>query len=157
MSGLPYYRSHGEPNQISFKHSHHGVCSWVLNILWIIVGGWHMFLTWFTVGLILCLTCIGIPCGWQTMKISFFLLLPFGTTLEYADHEDDGVTCCCRCSNFILNVIWALTVGWILALQAVLTGALLCLTIVGIPFGWQCFKLTVLCFRPFGIKFNVLD
>ena len=53
-----------------------------------------------------------------------------------------------------MNVIWAVTIGWILALQAFVTGLLLCFTIIGIPFGISCFQLAFLCFRPFGVSFS---
>jgi uncharacterized membrane protein YccF (DUF307 family) len=132
---------------ISFRRDRRGPCDWILNFLWLLLGGWHLFLTWFTAGLILCMTCIGIPCGCQAIKISIFLLFPFGKT---AVNTNDGGPCC----NCLLNIIWAVTVGWILAIQAFLTGIVLCITIVGIPFGVQCFKLTVLCFCPFGIDFT---
>jgi len=59
-----------------------------------------------------------------------------------------------RSCNCVLNVVWAVTAGWILAIQAFLTGCVFMVTIVGIPFGWQCWKLTYICFCPFGIDFT---
>mmetsp|Transcript_17425 Transcript_17425/g.20109 ORF Transcript_17425/g.20109 Transcript_17425/m.20109 type:complete len:160 (-) Transcript_17425:332-811(-) len=143
-------------SEISFTRDRRGPCSWIFNILWLLLGGWHLFLTWLFAGLTLCLTCIGIPCGWQVIKISFFLLFPFGQTLHYS-HElvhDPGARCCMRSCNCLLNIVWAVTAGWILAIQAFLTGVLFCITIIGIPFGIQCFRLTVLCFCPFGTDFS---
>jgi uncharacterized membrane protein YccF (DUF307 family) len=149
--------------QISFRHDRRGACSWILNILWLVLGGWQMFLTWFFTGLLICCcTCIcipfgwiGIPFGWQVIKISMFLLFPFGKTMTYThDQFQDGGRCCVRSCNCFLNIVWAVIVGWILALQALITGILLMVTIVGIPFGWQCFKLTYLCFCPFGFDFT---
>lgn len=141
---------------ISFRRDRRGPCDWILNFLWLVLGGWHLFLTWFLAGFTLCLTCIGIPCGCQAIKISVFLLFPFGKTVVYKhDYIDDaGAQCCFRSCNCLLNTFWALTVGWILALQALLTGIVLCITIVGIPFGIQCFKLMLLCFCPFGTDFT---
>ena len=52
----------------------------------------------------------------------------------------------------IANIIWILTGGWILSLLWAILGALLCITIVGIPFGLQCFKAAKLSFFPFGKK-----
>ena len=148
--------SHRQVQEIRFSHDRRGACSWILNFLWLIIGGWHMFLTWFFAGLLICCTCIGIPCGLQVIKISCFLLFPFGKTLTYTHDniQDAGGRCCVRSCNCFLNVLWAVTAGWILALQAFLTGCALMVTIVGIPFGWQCFKLTYLCFCPFGIDFT---
>lgn len=156
---MPY----GQPQQhqskqqeITFKHDRRGLCAWILNFLWVAVAGWHLFTTWFVAGLILCCTCIGIPCGWQAIKISIFLLFPFGKSLMYT-HEQvqgEGGRCCMRSCNCLLNVLWAVTVGWIFALQALLSGILLMMTIIGIPFGWQCFKLCYLCLCPFGMDFT---
>lgn len=99
---------------------------------------------------------IGCPCGVQAIKISIFLLFPFGKQIVHIHDsiDDQGAQCCFKSCNCLLNLIWAVTVGWILAIQAFLTGIVLCLTIVGIPFGIQCFKLTLLCFCPFGIDFT---
>jgi len=138
---------------ITFSRDSRGVCYWVLNIIWILLGGWHMFLAWFTAGLVLCVTCIFFPCGYQLIKISLFLLFPFGLSLVES-HEsilDEDLRCCSMVCSCLLNVLWAVTIGWILALQQILTGILLCLTIIGIPFGWQCMKMSYLCFRPFGL------
>lgn len=150
---------HEEVQYISFTQDRRGCCSWLLNLLWIVLGGWHMFSTWFVAGLALCLTCIGIPCGLQVIKISWFLLCPFGKQLKYHHHDisDEGGRCCFRGCNCLLNIVWAVTAGWLLALQALLTGVVFCITIIGIPFGWQCFKLTYLCFCPFGIDFTAED
>jgi uncharacterized membrane protein YccF (DUF307 family) len=147
---------------ITFEHDRRGVLSWVLNLIWLLIGGWHMFLTWFVVGALICCTIIGIPCGWQVMKISFFMLFPFGKTIVYTHEEffgtnESGARCCFRGCNCVMNVVWAITVGWMLALEALLTGVLLMLTIIGIPFGWQCFKLTYICFCPFGVDFSALE
>jgi len=149
-------RSSHQIKQISFRHDRRGTFSWILNIIWLVLGGWHMFLTWFLMGLILCATCVGFPCGWQLIKISLFLLFPFGKTLTYTHEaiQDEGGRCCVRGCNCMLNIVWAVTAGWILALQAFFTGCALMVTIVGIPFGWQCFKLTYLCFCPFGTDFS---
>lgn len=148
--------SHHQLKTISFRRDRRGPCDWILNLLWLLLGGWHLFLTWFFAGLLLCATCFGIPCGWQVIKISIFLLFPFGKNVVYTHDfiEDEGGRCCMRSCNCLLNIVWAVTAGWILAIQAFLTGCLLCVTIVGIPFGIQCFKLTMLCFCPFGIDFS---
>ena len=155
-----------------------GCCSWLGNVLWLVLGGWHLFLTWITVGITLCATIVGIPFGWQCFKVAFFLLFPFGKQAVYYEDSTSLVVhdgeyrrpsgccsggcccCCCRCNSMssfcttLLNIIWAVCVGWILALQAFLTGILLCLTICGIPFGIQCFKLMQICFFPFGMDFT---
>lgn len=149
-------RSTNQVKKIAFRHDRRGACSWILNFLWLLLGGWHMFLSWLIAGIILCFSCVGIPCGLQCFKISFFLLFPFGKSLAYSHEtlEDGGGRCCMRSCNCVLNILWAITVGWILALQALITGVLLMVTVVGIPFGWQCFKLMYLCLCPFGTDFS---
>jgi uncharacterized membrane protein YccF (DUF307 family) len=138
------------------RRDRRGCCLWLLNLIWVVLAGWHMFLTWAATGLVLCVTCIFFPCGWQVLKISFFLLFPFGMRLEYPEDDivDDGERCCVKGCNCLLNTVWAVTAGWILALQAFLTGILLCMTIIGIPLGISCFQLSLLCFRPFGMSFS---
>ena len=138
------------------KYDRRGCCSWLGNILWLLLGGWHMFLSWMVAGLVLCVTCIFIPCGVQCIKIACFLLCPFGKTVVYYGSPNNN-SCCSSGCNFIMNVLWAVTAGWILAVQAFLTGVVLCLTIVGIPFGVQSFKLMQVCFCPFGKDFSSIQ
>lgn len=135
--------------RVSFVRDRRGPCSWLLNLLWFVVAGWHMFMAWFTVGILLCFTIIFFPCGYQVIKIACFLLFPFGKSIEASPAAQGGHCGGCNCC---LNIVWMCTVGWMLALQALVTGAVFCLTIVGIPFGWQCFKMASLCFWPFGLE-----
>jgi len=150
MSALPVHADQNDTRRVVvfYKQDRRGACAWIGNLLWLVLGGWHLFLSWCTVGVILCCTCIFCPCGLQVIKISIFLLFPFGKSMVPDSTAEN--CCCCNC---FLNIIWALTVGWVLALQAVLTGIVLCLTIVGIPFGIQCFKLAMISFWPFGMDF----
>lgn len=148
----------GEITKVTFTRDRRGIWSWILNILWLLIAGWHLFLTWFTTGVLICCTCIGIPFGIQVIKISIFLLFPFGKTIGYTvDDMDPGFASFMRGANCAFNCVWVIFVGWILALQAFLTGCLLMITIIGIPFGWQCFKLTYICFRPFGITLSAQE
>ncbi len=131
------------------RHDRRGPCSWIGNILWLVLGGWHLFLSWFTVGLVLRCTLILCPCGLQVIKISFFLLFPFGKQLVRDESYEN-----CLCCNCCLNIVWVISVGWILALQAAITGILLMLTFIGIPFGIQCCKLARISFWPFGMDLS---
>lgn len=110
------------------------------NILWIIFGGFLSALGWVLAGCLWCCTIIGIPVGLQCFKLASLSLNPFGKEVRY-----DGKTV-----SFLLNVAWFLISGWILALVNYGLGIILCITIVGIPFGKQFFKIGNLSLHPFG-------
>ena len=110
------------------------------NILWIIFGGFISALGWLLTGCLWCITIIGIPVGLQCFKLASISLNPFGKEIRY---EGEAV-------SFLLNVIWFLVSGWLLSLGNFLLGLVLCITIVGIPFGKQFFKIAKLALRPFG-------
>ncbi len=110
------------------------------NILWIIFGGLISALLWILAGCLWCITVIGIPIGLQCFKLSSISLNPFGKEITY----DGGA------GSFLLNIIWILLSGIELALYNLIAGLILCVTIVGIPFGLQFFKLAKLSLCPFG-------
>ena len=110
------------------------------NILWIIFGGFISALGWLLSGCLWCITIVGIPVGLQCFKLASISLNPFGKEIRY---EGEAV-------SFLLNVIWFLVSGWLLALGNFLQGLVLCITIVGIPFGKQFFKIAKLALHPFG-------
>ena len=110
------------------------------NILWIIFGGLLSALGWIITGILWCITVVGIPVGLQCFKLASISLNPFGKEIRY----EGGA------GSFILNVIWFIVGGFELALGNFLLGLLLCVTIVGIPFGKQFFKIAGLALRPFG-------
>lgn len=113
------------------------------NILWLILGGLLVAAYYFLSGLLLCLTIIGIPFGFQLMKMAGFSLWPFGREVR-SDTNDGG------CLAIIMNVLWILLGGIEIAMIHVAFGLLCCMTIVGIPFGMQHFKMAILAFVPFG-------
>lgn len=112
------------------------------NILWLIFAGvWLAF--WYVLsGLILCITIIGIPFGIQAFKLAGFTLWPFGRSV--ARTADGG------CLEVGFNIVWLVFFGWELFLMHIISGVVLCITIIGIPFGIQAFKLSVLALWPFG-------
>ena len=114
------------------------------NIIWFFVCGLELGIQWVFAGLVCFCTIIGIPYGVACFRISLFAFFPFGQTL--VDSENAGVC------TFVLNVIWVVFAGIWLWLTAVLVGAVLCLTIIGIPFGLACFRLAKVCFAPLGKK-----
>ena len=112
------------------------------NILWLICGGFFTGLSWIFLGLLWCITIVGIPIGKQCFKFASLSFCPFGKEVEYG-----GGTI-----KFLLNVVWLIFGGIFMALQYILYGCLLCITIIGIPFGMQMFKLAKLSLMPLGTK-----
>ena len=121
----------------------------LLNILWIICGGLISALGFWLAGLIWCITVVGIPVGVQCFKLSSISLNPFGKEII-----DDG-----GAGSVILNLLWIILFGWELAFTNVLIGIVLCITIIGIPFGKQFFKIANVALFPFGkrvVRTNVI-
>ena len=112
----------------------------LLNILWIIFGGLISWISWILAGCLWCITVVGIPVGLQCFKLASLSLNPFGKEVQY---EGGAV-------SFLLNVIWFILSGLVLALENFVLGCVLCITIIGIPFGKQFFKIAGLALRPFG-------
>lgn len=113
------------------------------NILWLVLGGLWLAVGYGLAGLALCFTIIGIPFGVQAFKLAAFTLLPFGRTV--VDAPSAG-----GCLSLAFNVLWLVLFGWELFVGHLVSGVALCLTIIGIPFGIQAFKLSVLALWPFG-------
>lgn len=119
------------------------------NIIWIIFGGFIIFLEYLVSGLLLCATIIGIPFGLQCFKIGVASLAPFSLKV---DNHSTGISG--GCLTTIFNIIWIFCGGIWIALTHLIFGLLFCITIIGIPFGRQHFKLMSLCFTPFGKTFK---
>jgi uncharacterized membrane protein YccF (DUF307 family) len=113
------------------------------NLLWLILAGFWLALSYAGSGLLLCLTIIGIPFGVQAFKLAGFALWPFERKVV---EKRDGA----GCLSVAFNLIWLVCFGWEIFLAHLVGGLLLCLTIIGIPFGIQAFKLSVLALWPFG-------
>ena len=97
------------------------------NILWLILGGLLLAASWAIIGLVLCITIVGIPLGIQAFKMAGLTLTPFGKTVEYGG----GV------GSVLINIIWFVLAGLWMAIGYILAGLLNCVTIIGIPFGIQ--------------------
>ena len=113
------------------------------NIIWIVFGGFFIAAQYFFASIVLMVTIIGIPFGIQTMKLALVALWPFGTVITTSEHTSG-------CISTIMNVLWILTGGIWIAISHVLFGLFFTLTIVGIPFGKQHFKMAGLALTPFG-------
>lgn len=112
------------------------------NLLWFIFGGFFSGLSWFLTGILWCITILGIPVGLQCFKFSSLSFFPFGKEVSYG-----GGT-----GSLILNVIWLIVSGLPLAFEHLFFGVILCISVIGIPFGIQQFKLAKLALMPFGAK-----
>ncbi|MCL2483848.1 MAG: YccF domain-containing protein [Firmicutes bacterium] len=113
------------------------------NVLWFICGGVVAFLLWLVAGLVFCVTIVGIPFGLQAFKLAKLSLAPFSRKIwmDPAKHP-------------VANAAWAVLVGWALALVTALAGVILCITIIGLPFGKQLFKFAQVALFPFGSEVN---
>ena len=112
------------------------------NLIWFLFGGLWMGLGWTLVGLVWCISIIGIPVGIQCFKFASLSFAPFGKEVEYGG----GLP------SLFANIIWIIFFGIPMAIENVIFGCLWCVTIVGIPFGLQFFKIAKLALAPFGAK-----
>lgn len=112
------------------------------NLLWFLLGGWLSAIGWLLVGLFWCITIIGIPVGVQCFKFAGLSAFPFGREVLYDT----------RPVSLIINILWLIFGGIELAVFHGITGLIFCITIIGIPFGKQHFKLAQLALLPFGTK-----
>ncbi|HZJ91031.1 MAG TPA: YccF domain-containing protein [Oscillospiraceae bacterium] len=110
------------------------------NFLWFIFGGLISGLTWVLVGCLWCISIVGIPIGIQCFKLASLAFFPFGKQVNYGGGA----------GSLLMNILWLLLSGIVLAFESAMLGVLLCTTIVGIPFGLQHFKLAKLALMPFG-------
>lgn len=115
----------------------------LLNILWIILGGLLVCIEYMVASFLLCITIIGIPFGIQTFKLGLLALLPFGANVVNSTSSGG-------CLSVFMNILWIILGGIWIALTHLAFGILLCITLIGIPFGMQHFKLAGLALTPFG-------
>ncbi len=119
----------------------------ILNIIWFVFGGGFVaWLLWVVLGGFLFLTVVGIPFGFAAFRIAGFAAFPFGKELvdSRAVGEERLV------GTGLANFLWLILAGVWLAISHILAGATLCLTIIGIPFGFAHFRLAAVCFAPLG-------
>ena len=115
----------------------------LMNILWLVLGGVVTAVDYIVASVGMMVTIIGIPFGIQTLKIGLLALCPFGKKIE-STPQSGG------CLSIIMNLLWIILGGIWISLTHLAFGVLLCLTIIGIPFGRQHFKLAGLALTPFG-------
>jgi len=113
------------------------------NIIWLIFGGIIICIEYLISSLILIVTIVGIPFGIQTLKLALLALWPFGSEIR-ASKISSG------CLSTIMNILWILIGGIWISLTHLVFGILFAITIIGIPFAMQHFKLAGLALTPFG-------
>ena len=102
----------------------------------------HTGISWAFAGLLCCVTVIGIPLGIQCFKFAQLCFFPFGREIEFGGGP----------VSLVANIVWLIFCGIPLATEAAVAGLVFCVTIVGIPFGLQCFKISKLALMPFGAR-----
>jgi uncharacterized membrane protein YccF (DUF307 family) len=121
----------------------------LLNLIWLVFGGLLLAFGYAVAALVMFILIITIPFGIASARIALFCLWPFGRTL--VRRPDAGA------ASLIGNIVWFLLAGWWLALGHLITGVLMCLTIIGIPLGLANFKLIPVSVAPFGREIVDID
>jgi len=121
----------------------------VLNVIWLVLCGWWMAIAYVIAGLVCFILIITIPFGIAAFRIAGYTLWPFGRTI--AARRDAGV------GALIGNIIWIVLFGWELAIGHLVAGAIMCLTIIGIPLGIANFKIIPITLVPLGVQVVPVD
>jgi uncharacterized membrane protein YccF (DUF307 family) len=116
--------------------------NFVLNVIWLIVSGFWLAVGYAVAGLVMCILIITFPFGIAAFRLAGFVLWPFGRTL--IRRPDAGT------ASAIGNVLWFVLAGVWIAIGHLVLGVGLCLTIIGIPFGWANIKLAAVAIAPLG-------
>lgn len=115
----------------------------LMNLLWLLLGGIFIAIEYLVSSILMMVTIIGIPFGLQTLKLALLALFPFGKEVRSCPHSGG-------CLSALMNILWIFLGGIWISLTHLAFGVLLCITIIGIPFGMQHFKLAGLALTPFG-------
>lgn len=122
----------------------------LLNILWLIFGGFIAGLGWLFGGLILACTIVGLPWAFAAWRIAGFVFWPFGREIvdraAFTGRPDIGT----GDVNFVLNVVWFIFAGWWLALTHLFIALAEAVTIIGLPFAFKDLQLAGLALAPVG-------
>ena len=121
----------------------------ILNVIWLVFEGLWMAIAYVLAGLVAFILIITIPFGIAAFRIAGYVLWPFGRTIDR--RPEAGI------ASVIGNIIWIILFGWWLAIGHLITGALLCLTIIGIPLGLASFKIIPITLVPLGVRIVPVD
>lgn len=112
------------------------------NMIWFLCGGILSGISWAASGVLCCITIIGIPLGLQCFKFAGLAFFPFGKEVVYGGGA----------GSLIANIVWLICCGIPMAIENAFLGVFFCITVIGIPFGLQFFKLAKLSLMPFGAE-----
>jgi uncharacterized membrane protein YccF (DUF307 family) len=115
----------------------------LLNIIWLVLAGFWLALGYCIAAVLMAITIIGLPFAKQAVKLAGYALWPFGHTLVPSSTRHKGL-------SVVGNILWFILAGWWLALEHLIVGILLCITIIGIPLGVGAFKMAGAALVPFG-------
>ena len=121
----------------------------VLNVIWLVLCGWWMAIAYVIAGLVCFILIITIPFGIAAFRIAGYTLWPFGRTITARRDAGAGA--------LIGNIIWIVLFGWELAIGHLVAGAIMCLTIIGIPLGIASFKIIPITLVPLGVQIVPVD
>ncbi|WP_132115411.1 YccF domain-containing protein [Actinocrispum wychmicini] len=121
----------------------------LLNVIWLVLSGFWMAVGYLLAGFLCCLLIITIPFGLASFRIANYAFWPFGRTI--VPRADAGL------ASLIGNILWIVVAGWWLAVMHVVTGILLCLTVIGIPLGVANFKMVPVSLVPLGSRIVYTD
>jgi len=117
--------------------------SFLGNMIWLIFGGFISGMGYILGGVLTLLTIVGIPFGTQAIKLGVATMTPFGREIVISKEADNPL-------NMLFNILWVIIFGWEIAISHLLHGLVLAITIIGLPFARQHFKLIPLALFPFG-------
>ena len=121
----------------------------ILNVIWLVLEGLWMAIAYVLAGIVAFILIITIPFGIAAFRIAGYVLWPFGRTIDR--RPEAGI------ASVIGNVLWIILFGWWLALGHLVSGILLCLTIIGIPLGLASFKIIPVTLVPLGVRIVPVD
>lgn len=121
----------------------------ILNLIWLLLCGLWMAIVYVAAALVCFVLIITIPFGIAALRIADYVLWPFGRTIEHRRDAGPGAA--------IGNILWIILFGWWLALGHLVTGIVLCATIIGIPLGLANFKIIPITLVPLGVQIVPAD
>jgi uncharacterized membrane protein YccF (DUF307 family) len=115
------------------------------NIIWLVLGGFVAAVSYIIGGLLMCITIVGIPFGLSAINLGMAVFAPFGKRVVQVPSGSGFI-------QMVFNILWLVFFGWGIGLAHLIVGVLLCITVIGLPFGQQHLKLIPIALLPFSYK-----